>query len=123
MGSFALLGLFLAATGIYGLLAYTVSRRTHEIGIRMALGARPGEVLTSTIWQGVGLVGAGLVLGTAAALAGGRILSKYLFGVHSSDPLTYAGVAIVFALVAVLATAVPARRAAGIDPVIALRYE
>jgi len=123
VGVFAVLALFLAATGIYGLLAYAVSRRTHEIGIRVALGARPGEVLTSTVWNGVRLVAAGVVLGIVAALVGARILSKYLFGIHPSDPLTYAGVAVVFAVVALAATYVPARRAASIDPVVALRYE
>jgi len=89
----------------------------------MALGARPKDVLTSTVWQGVRLVAAGVALGTAAAMAGGRILAKYLFGVHPSDPLTYAGVLVVFALVALSATYIPARRAASIDPVVALRYE
>jgi putative ABC transport system permease protein len=123
VGSFAFLALFLAAIGLYGLLAYTVSQRTHEIGVRMALGAEPGEVLRATMWDGGKLIAAGVALGTAGAYALGSVLAKFLFGVRPVDPLTYVGVAMVLLAVAAIATFFPARRAAAVDPIVALRYE
>lgn len=123
LSAFASLGLFLAAIGLYGLLAYAVSQRTHEIGLRMALGAQPADVLTSTIWQGVRLVTAGLLLGIASAYGISRLLARLLYGVQPFDPLTYVGVAALLPTVALLAAFVPARRAAAVDPIVALRYE
>lgn len=123
VGVFAALALFLAAIGLYGLLAYEIRQRTHEIGLRMALGAQPRDVVVSTMWQGGRLVVAGLALGALTALAVNSVVSKFLFGVNSTDLLTYAGVSGVFGLVAMIATFIPAYRAATIDPLIALRYE
>lgn len=123
VGAFSLLALFLAAMGIYGLLAYAVTQRTHEIGLRMALGAQPREVLVATMWQGARLVVAGVVLGAAVAFALSGLLSKFLFGVGTADPVTYFAVTAMLIVVAVIATFVPARRAASIEPIVALRYE
>jgi predicted permease len=123
VGTFASLALFLAGIGLYGLLAYAVSLRTHEIGLRMALGAQPRDVLASTLWQSARLVLAGLLVGTVLAFEFGEIVSKLLFGVRPTDPLTYVGVAGVLAAVALVATLVPTLRAAAIDPIAALRYE
>lgn len=123
VGTFALLALFLSAIGLYGLLAYAVSQRTHEIGLRMALGAQPGDVLLSTMWNGAKLIAAGIVLGTAAAFALGSLVSRFLFGIRPVDPFTYVGVAVVLMVVAAVAAFLPARRAAAIDPIVALRYE
>jgi len=123
VGMFAILAMFLAITGIYGLLAYEVSQRRHEIGLRMALGAQPGHVLWTTMGRGFRLVVYGIVLGTAIAYAGSRFLVQYLFGVPPADPYTYLGVAALFVLVAMVATWVPARRSARIDPAIALRCD
>jgi putative ABC transport system permease protein len=123
LGTFSALALLLAAIGLYGLMAYAVSRRTHEIGVRMALGAQPGEVLRSTLAQGARLAAAGLVLGAAGAVALSRVVNKLLYGVTAVDPVTYAGVAALLAGVALLAAYLPARRAARVHPMIALRYE
>ena len=123
VGAFAVLALFLATIGLYGLLAYEVTQRTHEIGLRMALGARPRDIVASAMWQGGRLVVVGLALGALTALALKSVVSKLLFGVHATDPLTYLAVAVVFGAVAMVATFVPARRAAVIDPLSALRYE
>lgn len=123
VGIFAALALFLAAIGLYGLLAYEIRQRTHEIGLRMALGAQPRDVVVSTMWQGGRLVVAGLALGAFAAFAVNSVVSKFLFGVGANDLVSYVGVSAVFGLVAVIATFVPAHRAAAIDPLIALRYE
>jgi putative ABC transport system permease protein len=123
LGVFATLALFLAAIGLYGLLAYAVSQRTHEIGIRMALGAQSGDVLAATLWHGLRLVAAGVVLGIAAALGLSELVARFLFDVRPTDPLTYAGVAALLLAVTAAATLVPARRAASIDPIVALRYE
>jgi putative ABC transport system permease protein len=120
---FAGLALIIAAAGVGGILALMVSQRTREIGIRMALGASPSMVLRMIMGQGLGLVFGGLAIGLAGALALTRLMATLLFGVKPTDPLTFAGVALVFLLAAFLACYVPARRATRIDPLTALRME
>ena len=120
---FAGVGLFLAALGLYGVLAYNVARRTREIGIRMALGAQMAEVMRLILGQGLALVAVGGVIGITVALASGRVLRAYLFGVSSTDPATFIAVALVLATVALFACWLPARRAARVNPMEALRYE
>jgi predicted permease len=120
---FGILALLLACLGLYGIAAYSVAARTREIGIRMALGARPVEVHRMVIRQGMRLAAIGIALGLAGALVVSRILASVLFGVSSADSLIYAGVSILLILVALAACYVPARRAAAVDPMIALRYE
>jgi predicted permease len=115
--------LFLAAIGIYGLMAYTVQQRTQEIGIRLALGAATGNVRKMVVFQGMRLALVGVAIGVAAALGLTRVISTLLFGVKDKDPVVFTSVAILLALVSLLAVWVPARRATRIDPVIALRYE
>ena len=123
LGTFAGIALLLASVGIYGVISYLVSQRTREVGIRLALGARPGDVLKLVVGRGALLAVSGVGLGWVGALAATQTLSKMLFGVSATDPLTYATVALVLGGVAVLASYLPARRAAAIDPVVALRYE
>jgi putative ABC transport system permease protein len=121
--AFAALGLLLAAAGIYSVLSFQVARRTHELGVRMALGASRGSVLRLTLATGGRLVLAGLAVGIPASLVATRLLRSQLFGVQASDPAAYAVVAIVLAIVAMAACYVPARRAASVDPMLALRQE
>lgn len=118
---FAGVALLLAAVGIYGVMSYSVSQRTPEIGIRIALGARSSDVLRLVVGQGMALAAVGLCLGVAAALASGRVLSSLLFGVSSSDLVTFVAVSVVLGTVALLASYLPARRAARTDPMEALR--
>ena len=120
-GMFGLLGMLLASIGIYGVMAYLVAQRTNEIGIRMALGARPGDVLRLIVGHGMRLVLAGIALGIVTALVLTRLMRTLLFAVSPADPLTYAAVALLLAAVAFVAGWLPALRAARIDPVIALR--
>lgn len=122
-GCIGLFAAVLVCLGIYGLTAYHVSRRTHEIGIRMALGASPQEVLRLFVWGGLSLAVTGLAVGFAIALTSTRLLSGLLFGVKPSDPVTFVAVAILVCMVALLACFLPARRATRVDPMVALRYE
>jgi len=121
--AFALLALVLACVGLYGLLSYEVSRRTRELGIRMALGAQRHDLLRLVVGQGILLVLIGAATGIAAAIGLTRFMSTILYGVHADDPLTFAGVAILLTLVALAACYIPARRATRVDPMVALRYE
>lgn len=123
MGGFAGLALLLAAVGIYGVMAFNVSRRVNEMGIRMALGARAGDVVALVVKHGMSLVGMGVALGAAGAFVGSRLLDSLLFQVGRSDPLTYVGVVVLLTTVAMIACYLPALRATRVDPVRALRQE
>jgi putative ABC transport system permease protein len=123
LGAFAALALVLAAIGIYSVLSYSVKRRVQEIGIRLALGASLLDVLRMVVFEGMKPALIGLGVGTAAALALGHVMSSLIYGVKATDPLTFLAVAAVLATVALLATVIPARRAAKVDPMVALRYE
>jgi putative ABC transport system permease protein len=123
MGVFGAIGLVLVTIGVYSVLAYTTARRTHEIGIRMALGAEKRDVLSLVIRMGLGLVGAGIVLGIIASLAVARVIATQLWGVSAYDPITLTAVAALLLITGIVACWVPARRASRVDPLIALRYE
>jgi putative ABC transport system permease protein len=121
LGAFAIIALALAAVGIYGVLAYVVSQRTQEIGIRLAIGASRSQVLAMVLVQGLGLAAAGLVAGLAGAFALTRLMAGLLYEVQPNDPLTFVAVPAMLLLVALLASAVPARRAVRVSPTTALR--
>jgi len=123
LSGFTALSLLLALLGVYGVLSYSTTQRTHEIGIRMALGAKPGDVVAMVLRSGVMLAGAGLAIGTLAFVSLGRVLSSLLYGISPRDPATLTGSIVLLAAVALLASYLPARRAARVDPVEALRAE
>jgi predicted permease len=121
--SLGFLGLILAVVGVYGVVSYGASQRTHEIGIRMALGAQPAQVLKMILNQGLFIVGGGIVLGILAAAAMARLVGSFLSGISPVDPLTYLSASLLLAIVALVACYIPARRAMKVDPMVALRYE
>jgi hypothetical protein len=123
LGIAASVALLLGVVGIYGVIAYIAAQRTREIGVRMALGAQPSDVRRLFLAHGLKLVAAGLVLGVAAALTLTRLMASLLFGVGPTDPLTYVAVSMLLGTVALVATWLPARRAARVDPVVALRTD
>jgi predicted permease len=123
LGSLSILGMVLAAVGLYAAVAYLVNRRTRELGIRMALGARRGDVLKLVLWQGLRLSGAGAAVGLAGALAASRLMSGFIYGVAATDPLSYVASILAAMGVALAACYFPARRATKVDPLVALRYE
>jgi ABC-type antimicrobial peptide transport system permease subunit len=120
-GMFALIGLVLAVTGIYGLVAYRTALRTHEIGIRVALGASPGDVMRFVLWHGLSLTAIGLSLGLALSFGLTHFIAAFLYGVGANDPLTVIVVVVLLGAMSVLACFFPARRATRVDPVAAIR--
>lgn len=123
VGSFGFLAVFLAAVGVYGVVSYSAARRTREIGLRIALGAQRSHIFGLIIRRAVGLSGIGIVCGLIAALGMGRILTGFLYDVSPADPLTFAAVSVFLIAVAIGASYIPARKAAAIDPLEALRIE
>jgi putative ABC transport system permease protein len=122
-GSLGIVGLLLAAIGIYGVTSYAVSRRTREIGIRIALGADRGSVLTLMLRHGLALALTGVALGTLVAAFASRLIENLLFGIHALDPVTFVSAAVLFTLVTLAASYLPARRASRVDPIVALRND
>ena len=123
LGIFGGLALLLAAIGIYGVISYSVTQRTHEMGLRIALGAKPGDLAALIVRQGMKLALVGVAVGTAASLGLTQLMSSLLYGVRPNDPITLVGGALLLAAVALLGCYIPARRAAKVDPIVALRQE
>ena len=122
-GAFGVLALLLAATGLYGVMAYLVSGRTREFGIRVALGAKSSDVLRLVLYEGLSLVGIGILFGLIASVALTHVLQSVLYDVSATDPVTFAGVALLLTVVTLIACYIPARRATKVDSMVALRYE
>jgi predicted permease len=123
VATFAGLALVMATLGLYGVVAYSVSQRTRELGIRVALGAQPGGIVTLVVFHAAGLAAIGLGIGVAVTLAGSRIMARFLFGVSATDPITLGATCLIILLVALTASLIPALRAAKVDPATALRAE
>jgi ABC-type antimicrobial peptide transport system permease subunit len=123
LGIFAALALLLSSVGIYGVISYLVGQRTQEIGIRVALGARRGDVLRLILSHSVKMAVLGVLIGMGASIALTRLMGKMLYGVSATDPTTFLGVAVILSAVALAASYIPARRALRVDPIVALRYE
>jgi len=123
LGVFAALALLMAVVGIYGVISYSVAQRTHEIGLRIALGAQRRDVLAMVVKQGLKLTIVGLLIGAVGALGASRVLQSFLYEVSPTDPATYIGISLLLLVVGILACFIPARRAAKVDPMVALRYE
>jgi putative ABC transport system permease protein len=123
IGIFAGLALLLAAVGIYGVMSYSVTQRTSEIGIRVTLGAQPADVFRIVVGEGLRFALLGVAIGFAGGLILARLLSSFLYGISASDPITFSGVAVLLVAVSAAASFFPARKATGVDPIVALRYE
>jgi ABC-type antimicrobial peptide transport system permease subunit len=123
VGTLGILALLLATVGVYGVMAYAVTQRTHEVGIRMALGSQRGAILRLVVWDGMRLVFVGILIGLAGSAVLSFVLRHVLYGLSPLDPISFFGVSLFLTLTALLACYVPARRATKVDPMIALRYE